>query len=67
MLEEKVRESPDDPRVHAALGKVYARLGLVDEAIREGHKAVDLLPLSLDALVGPEYLEYLAEVYTIVG
>ncbi len=67
LLEEKVRESPNDPRVHAASGWVYARLGLADEAIREGRKAVDLLPVSLDALLGPDYLEDLAEIYTIVG
>ncbi len=67
LLEGKVRESPDDERVHAASGWVYAHLGLADEAIREGRKAVDLLPVSLDALDGPFYLEYLAEIYTIVG
>ena len=67
LLEKSVFERPDDPRMHAALGKVYAHLGLVNEAIREGLRAVDLLPVSLDALDGPEYLEYLAEVYTIVG
>ncbi len=67
LLEKKVREDPNDERVHAALGQVYAHLGLTDEAIREGQKAVELLPVSLDALDGPEYLEDLAEVYTIVG
>ena len=67
LLEEKVGESPNDERVHAASGLVYAHLGLTDEAIREGRKAVALLPVSLDALDGPEYLEDLAEIYTIVG
>ncbi|MCH7939772.1 MAG: tetratricopeptide repeat protein, partial [Candidatus Marinimicrobia bacterium] len=66
-LEGAVRESPDDYRAHAALGQVYARLGLADEAIRQGRQAVDLLPVSLDAPDGPLYLEDLAEVYTIVG
>ena len=66
-LEGTVRASPDDYRVHAALGQVYARLGLADEAIRQGRQAVDLLPVSLDAPDGPLYLEALAEVYTIVG
>ena len=66
-LEGTVRESPDDYRAHAALGQVYARLGLADEAIRQGRQAVALLPISLDAPDGPLYLEDLAEVYTIVG
>ena len=67
LLEKKVREDPNDERVHAALGKVYARLGLAVEAIQESRQAVDLLPVSLDALDGPLYLEKLAEVYTIIG
>ncbi len=67
LLEGKVRESPDDYRVHAASGWVYAHLGLADEAIRAGRKAVDLLPVSLDALLGPDYIRNLAEIYTIAG
>ncbi len=67
MLEKKTSEWPDDARIHADLGKVYAHLGLRDKAIREAQKAVDLLPLSKDALDGPEYLAHLAETYTIVG
>jgi len=67
LLEEKLRESPDDPRIPAASGWVYAHLGLTDEAIREGRKAVDLLPVSLDALLGPDYIRNLAEIYTIAG
>jgi len=67
LLEEKVRESPTDYRVQAASGWVYAHLGLADKAIREGRKAVDLLPVSLDAWLGPTYIENLAEIYTIVG
>jgi len=41
LLEKKVHEWPDDARIHAELGKVYAHLGLKDEAIREGQTAVD--------------------------
>jgi len=67
LLEKKVRESPNDYRVHAASGWVYAHLGIADEALREGRKAVDLLPVSLDALDGPWYIEHLAGIYTIVG
>ena len=47
--------------------KVYAHLGLRDKAIREAQKAVDLIPVSKDALDGPEYLAHLAETYTIAG
>ena len=67
LLEKKAREWPDDAEIHAELGKVYAHLGLKDEAIREGQTAVDLIPVSRDAFWGPIYLTYLAEIYTIVG
>ena len=67
LLEKRVSEWPDDPRIHTELGKVYARLGLKDDAIREGQTAVGLVPVSRDALIGPGYLAYLAEIYTIVG
>jgi serine/threonine protein kinase/Flp pilus assembly protein TadD len=67
LLKKKAVELPDDPRIHVELGKVLAHLGFKDEAIREGKKAVDLVPVSRDALMGPKYLEELAEIYTIVG
>ncbi|MBL7136262.1 MAG: protein kinase [Candidatus Marinimicrobia bacterium] len=67
LLEKMVRERPDDARIHAELGKVYAHLGLRDEAIHEGKTAVDLIPVSRDAMIGSEYLANLAEIYTIVG
>ena len=67
LLEKMVQERPDDTRIHAELGEVYAHLGLKGEALGEGQAAVDLLPLSRDALDGPAYLIDLAEIYTIVG
>ena len=67
LLERMVREWPDDARIHAELGKVYAHLGFKNEAIREGQTAVDLIPVSRDAFAGPDYLVQLAEIYTIVG
>ena len=67
MLEKKTSEWPDDARIHADLGKVYAHLGLRDKAIREAQKAVDLIPVSKDALGGPAYLIDLAKIYAIVG
>ena len=67
MLEKKTSEWPDDPRIHADLGKVYAHLGLKDQALAQAQKAVDLIPVSKDAMAGPEYLAHLAETYTIAG
>jgi tetratricopeptide (TPR) repeat protein len=66
-LEEKIREQPDDPRIHSSLGIVYAMLGRKEDALREGKLGVDLYPISKDALVGPSRIEDLAQIYTILG
>ena len=66
-LERTGRDRPGDPRRHAALGLAYALLQRKDDAIREGRRAVELLPVSKDALAGPEYVFYLAEIYAVVG
>ena len=43
-----------------------AGLGRKEEAIREGTRAVELLPVSKDALYGPMMMKNLAEVYTLL-
>jgi tetratricopeptide (TPR) repeat protein len=58
---------PDDYRYRLALGWAYAGLDRKDEAIREGKLAVELVPVSKDALLGPELLEELARTYIMVG
>jgi TolB-like protein len=57
----------DDPDVHLALGLAAAGLGLEDEAIREGRKATELMPVSRDNYSGPGYLAWLAQLYVRVG
>jgi TolB-like protein/DNA-binding winged helix-turn-helix (wHTH) protein/Flp pilus assembly protein TadD len=66
-LEHLLRESPDDFSLHAALGLCLAGLGKGDEAIREGRRAVELLPISKDAVYGQGPVLTLAEIYTMVG
>jgi tetratricopeptide (TPR) repeat protein len=66
-LEKKVQEQPDDPRYHSSLGIAYAGIGLKNEAVREGKRAVELLPLSEDAAYGIPYAQDLAVIYTMVG
>jgi serine/threonine-protein kinase len=67
LLENRVTEIPSDPRYHSALGIAYAGLGRKEDAIREGLKAVDLLPVSKDAVYGVGHLQDLALIYTISG
>lgn len=67
LLEVEVRQWPDDPRYHSSLGIAYAALGRREEAVREGKKAVELLPLSADAFYGLPYLQDLAFIYALNG
>jgi TolB-like protein/Flp pilus assembly protein TadD len=62
-----VRERPGDWDRHMALGLAAAGLGLKEEAIAEGRRAVEMLPITRDAFAGPEYLVYLAQLYVSVG
>jgi TolB-like protein/class 3 adenylate cyclase/predicted Zn-dependent protease len=67
ILEKAVQENPLTAARHVLLGKVYAGLGRKDEAIREGKRAVELLPENKDALDGPKMSLGLARIYTMVG
>jgi TolB-like protein/Flp pilus assembly protein TadD len=66
-LEEKLREEPNDHRIHAALGLAYAGLGRAEEAVRHGRRAVELHPLEKDALEAPVQIVNLALIHTMVG
>lgn len=62
-LERARQDSPVDPAIHAALGWTYALLGDHDSAIEAGERAVELLPVSADAMAGHSYLVRLAKIY----
>jgi TolB-like protein/Flp pilus assembly protein TadD len=49
------------------LGMIDAALGRKDEAIREGKRAVELLPLDKDSINGALAVQYLAAIYCWVG
>jgi TolB-like protein/Flp pilus assembly protein TadD len=65
--EQLLREAPEDPARHAQHGLILAALGQKEEAIKEGKKAVELLPESRDAFDGPQYTAYLAQIYAWTG
>jgi serine/threonine-protein kinase len=67
LLEEKLENSPDDERIHASLGLAYAGLGQKEEALRHGQRAVELMPVSKDAMNGPLYEQSLAIIYVLLG
>jgi serine/threonine protein kinase/cytochrome c-type biogenesis protein CcmH/NrfG len=66
-LESAAQEFPDDGSKLCFLGLIDAALGRKDEALREGKAALDLLPLSKDALSGTELLYYYAVICAWTG
>jgi TolB-like protein len=50
--ENEVKEHPETASRHVQLGIVYAYLGRKEDALREGHRALELLPESKDAYYG---------------
>jgi TolB-like protein len=66
-LKGKIKEYPNDERFYATLGKCYAFIGNVTEAISSGQKAVDLKPINLDAWQGPAKEQDLMVIYIFTG
>ena len=67
ILEEQLKQKPDNADLHIQLAKVLAWLGEKDAAIAEAQRAMDLRPESKDAFEGPITTESVAEVYAILG
>ncbi|MGH7630659.1 MAG: tetratricopeptide repeat protein, partial [Gemmatimonadales bacterium] len=66
-LEHKLRARPDDPDNLSWLGIAYAALGRKADAERAARRAVELLPVTKDALVGPYLIVARARVYMMLG
>jgi tetratricopeptide (TPR) repeat protein len=66
-LEKRIIDFPEDQRLYSSLGIVYAGLGLNTKAIREGEKAIKLLPVSKEAYSGVFLVEDLCQIYVMVG
>jgi serine/threonine protein kinase/tetratricopeptide (TPR) repeat protein len=66
-LEGEIQKHPDDARIHSSLGIAYAGLGRKKDAVREGKRAVNLLPITKEAVNGPTRVLDLARIYTMVG
>ena len=60
-------EQPDNPGVLSLLGIAEAGVGEKDAALRDAHRAVELLPVTTDALDGPAFLGGEAEVLARIG
>src|SRR5713101_6896332 len=66
-LEKTVRAQPDYAEGLCALGVIDAALGNKEDAIREGRRAVELMPVSKNAIEGPLLIKYLALIYAWTG
>jgi TolB-like protein/Flp pilus assembly protein TadD len=62
-----LEESPQDSARHGLIGLIYAGLGRKEAAVREGSRALELLPESKDALDGPVLVVSMARIYAITG
>jgi serine/threonine-protein kinase len=66
-LERMLRDQPDYAEAICALGVIDAALGNKEDAIREGQRAVELMPVSKNAIEGATLIKYLALIYAWTG
>jgi len=66
-LEQIVRAQPDYAAALCAIGVVDAALGNKEDAIRESQRAIELIPVSKNAIDGARMIQYLAVVYAWTG
>jgi serine/threonine-protein kinase len=67
VVEADLARWPDDAKTIMMLAFVHVALGRKEDALREGRRAVGLLPISKDAYDGPILATNLAAIYAQVG
>ncbi len=67
VVEVDLAQWPDDMKAVMMLAFIHAALGRKEDALREGRRAVELLPISKDAYDGPILATNLAAIYAQVG
>jgi tetratricopeptide (TPR) repeat protein len=60
-------QRPDDSQIHAGIGLAAAGLRRADLAVRHGRRAVELLPVSKNAVAGPVLLYLLSTIHARLG
>ena len=65
--EKQVQAHPDDAGALSVLGLIDAALGWKEEALREGRRAIELLPVEKDRLNGGRIIVYLAMIAAWIG
>ncbi|MFQ5350505.1 MAG: hypothetical protein ACE5EG_08700, partial [Thermoanaerobaculia bacterium] len=67
LLDDRLKTTPGDPALSARLGQAYAGTGGGRLGVRMGQRAVSQLPVTTDAVAGPELVERLARIYVLTG
>ena len=67
IFEAAMRQARGNALRHANLGLLYSFMDRKEEAMREGHRAVELQPDSKDAVNGPWMTGFLAMIYARAG
>ena len=62
-----IADQPDYAEALCVLGMVDAALGNKEDAIREGRRAAELVPVSKNAIEGALFIRYLAVIYAWTG
>ncbi|MBV9010328.1 MAG: hypothetical protein JO354_14375 [Verrucomicrobia bacterium] len=62
-----LQKQPDFPAALSLLGMIDAGLGRKDDALREGRRACELMPISKDAVDGANFAVNLAQTYAWAG
>ena len=65
--EEAVRARPDDAALLSSLAVIDAALGRKEDALREGRRSIELMPIARDSLDGPPLVSNLAWIYAWTG
>src|SRR5207237_9605808 len=65
--ERSVQAQPNYGPLLCVLGLIDAALGRKEEALREGRRAMELLPVEKDAINGPVMIEYFAMIAAWLG
>jgi TolB-like protein/Tfp pilus assembly protein PilF len=66
-VEKAVDKRPDFPEALSLLGMINAGLGRKEEALSQGRRACELVPITKDALVGVHFACNLAQIYAWTG
>lgn len=66
VVERRLQTRPSDAWLHAQLGLALAGLGQDEAAVREGRRAVEMLPISEHSYAGSAFLDNLAHIYVMI-